>query len=312
MLTTITPWVLAICSVAANPRATVVTFQTKDGVDIVADYYPPPAKNAPVVILLHMYGADRKSWQPLIHALSAGARFAVLAIDWRGSGDSIHPKSMLLREQMKDRDPNFYNEMDRDVSAAYAYLATSKADEVDLSRFGIVGASVGCSIALDYAAMDKSVDIIVCLSPGENYMAVNSIEHIKAYGDRPILLIASKGERDGADALVSVSPKADISIVGRGKIHGTQMFERLKNMDGRIMSYLHNVLGHPSGKRVVASIDGEEYFEVGSDGHEAIASDKVRWFSSASEAESRGLRAGKATNAPSGTSDKSAGNDAHR
>jgi alpha-beta hydrolase superfamily lysophospholipase len=68
-----------------------MSFKTVDGVTIVADYYPPVPQaglKAPIVILLHMYPADRTSWADFAKQLS-GIGIAALAIDMRGHGKSI-------------------------------------------------------------------------------------------------------------------------------------------------------------------------------------------------------------------------------
>jgi len=282
---------------AAPPRPERVRFVTEDGVVIVADYYAPKDDKAPLAILLHMYQRDRKTWRPLVPALHE-AGFAVLAIDMRGHGQSTEPASMRLAERVQQRDRRLFADMDKDVAAAYAWVAREQADRVDLSRFAIVGASVGCSVAIDYASRDKSVDVVVCMTPGLRYLGINSERDIRRYGDRPILLLAAEDEKRAAEVLGKLAARATVTIVPRqggptGALHGTNMFGRVEDIDKRIVAFLLKHIGQPAEAPVVASIHSRVYHKPDSAYADRIKPANKRWFSSAAEAEARGLRASK-------------------
>lgn len=191
----------------AAPAKQTATFETSDGVVIMADYYPPIVKSgekAPIAICIHMYPADRKSWEPLVPGLREGSPgFAVLAYDIRGHGGSTEPKSKNLKAMYDGRDPELFKNAWNDVEAAKKWLATQP--DVDTSRIALIGASIGCSISLDYGGRDKAVKSIVCLSPGTNYFGVDSISHIKKCGDIRVLLISPEGEYSAIEELVSSS-----------------------------------------------------------------------------------------------------------
>ncbi|MFQ5425381.1 MAG: alpha/beta hydrolase [Phycisphaerae bacterium] len=204
----------------------VVHFDTSDGVRIVADYYPPSVakdEKAPVAILIHMYPADRTSWKPLAPRLTA-AGFAVLAYDIRGHGDSVKPASMQLRKKYDGPDSEHFNNAWRDAEAARKWL--SSQPNCDTNRIALIGASIGCSISLHYGSKDKQVRAIVCLSPGTNYMGVDSIRHIRACGQRAILLLSPEGEYEAVKRLVKASggvAQGD-PYPGSHERHGTRMF----------------------------------------------------------------------------------------
>ncbi len=170
-----------------------VEFTTSDGVQIVGDFYLPkkPVEKLPAVILLHMYDSNRRAWDTLAPELQK-AGLAVLAIDLRGHGESIQPANLQLETKAKNRDAKLFQNMWKDVEAAYRWLA--RRPEVDPSRLAIVGASVGCSVALDYAARDKSIDLLVLLSPGVNYLGLDSTADIRKYAYRPILMLSPLDE----------------------------------------------------------------------------------------------------------------------
>ncbi|MHC4093507.1 MAG: alpha/beta hydrolase, partial [Planctomycetota bacterium] len=279
----------AVPGLAHGPEQ--VSFTTEDGVEIVGSYHGPErCALAPVVILLHMYGSDRSAWDPIIEVLHEHG-VAVLAIDLRGHGQSIQPTSMGLQEQAATRDEELFRSMYRDVMAAYAWL--SDQPNVDSSQFGLVGASVGCSVAIDYAARDRSVDVVVCMTPGEDYLGVDSRKHIAEFakhGQRPILLLATEAERKACDALGEIDKFATLGIVGQGKVHGTGMFGKIRGIEEQIADFLVEHLGDAAERPVVAVVDGDEYFDIGSKLDINLQRGQRRLFSSAKEAESRGLK----------------------
>jgi len=214
--------------------------QTADGVSIVGDFYPAAgADRAPLAILLHMYRHDRTSWLPLIAPLHE-AGFAVLAIDLRGHGESIEPASMKLAERVKQRDPGLFNAMHLDVEAATAWAR--KQPGVHPEKLVLVGASVGCSIALDVAARDQSVDAVVCLSPGTNYLGVDSTAHIRKTRNVPILLLAEERERTAVDELAALATNAKGEIVGPDDNHGTRMFGKIAGIERKIVDFLKSAV----------------------------------------------------------------------
>jgi pimeloyl-ACP methyl ester carboxylesterase len=213
-----------------------VEFVSTDGVTLVGDYFPPTGRVlAPPAILLHMYEHDRTSWTPLYEILHNGG-FAVLAIDMRGHGESLKPEEMNLAQRVKDRDPKLFNDMYKDVEAAVKWVRGQP--NVHQEKLALVGASVGCSVAIHYTSMhDGEVTAVVCLSPGTDYMGVDSLEHIAKIEKTPLLLMAGKSEREASEALVAKCKTAAYRAAG-GQAHGTEMFGRAKKIDRRIAEYL--------------------------------------------------------------------------
>ncbi len=270
-----------------------VEYTTSDGVVIIGDYWIPKDANtpAPVVILLHMYRSDRSAWRPLASVLE-DAGFAIMAIDMRGHGESIKPEDRKLEKRVRDRDPVLFRAMHRDVFGAYRWL--QQRPEVDLSRLAIVGASVGCSVALDYAVRDKSVDTIVLMTPGENYLGLDSVEDIKQYGRRPVLMLTSEEERPkGPQVLSELAKQAEVKTYTQTGIHGTRMFGKVPGVQHYIAAYLKKNIGEPQIDAVYGSVNSDVYHAAGSPEIERINDENRRIYSSAVEAERRGLRPSK-------------------
>ncbi len=207
-----------------TPRT--VTLECPDGVKLAADYFPPlikPEEKAPVAVLIHMYPADRSSWKPLIPELRQ-AGFAVLAYDIRGHAGSAELGERNLKQQYDQRDPALFAAAAADVDAAINFLARQPG--CDAQRCVLVGASIGCSIALNFAPRTPVVKAIICLSPGTNYMEMNSLEHIRFCADRAVLLIAPKGEYQAVEELIAASDRKAVGHQYPGGVerHGTRMF----------------------------------------------------------------------------------------
>jgi pimeloyl-ACP methyl ester carboxylesterase len=231
----------------------VIKFETSDSVKIAADYYPPAVEageRAPVAILVHMYPADRTSWEPLVpHLRKAG--FAVLAYDIRGTGGSIEPADKNLQKMYKDQDPALFKDAWKDAEAAKKWLSTKP--ECDVNKIAMIGASIGCSISLEYGSRDGAVRAIVCLSPGTDYFGVDSIASIRKCGKRAMLLMSPKTEHEAVKKLVKAS--SDVArgeeYPGSREQHGTGMLlapygEKVKK---RIVAFVSEGVGMKSNEK---------------------------------------------------------------
>jgi len=218
-------------------------FKTDDGVTIHGDYYPPTGRAiSPAAVLLHMYSHDRATWAPLLKPLHE-AGFAVLAIDMRGHGESTEPASMKLADRVKERDPALFNDMHKDALAAIQWVRAQP--NVDPERLVLIGASVGCSVAIDTMAREPSVDAVVCMTPGTKYLGVDSTAHILKTGPRPILLLATEDERAATDTLSKSADNATGEIVGSGRVHGTNMFGKIDGIEAKITTFVRDAVHTP-------------------------------------------------------------------
>lgn len=284
---------LLIACAAAGARALEpepVTFPAADGMQIAADYYAPdrkPTERAPMVILLHMYRSDRKAWQPLVAPLH-DAGFAILALDLRGHGESATTET---RDRVHARDGRLFREMQADVRGAYDWLASRP--EIDRARFALVGASVGGSIALQYAVVDRSVDALVWLSPGINYLDIDSAGDLAQIRGRRILMLATEDERDAPYTLQQRGQGVELHVFDGQKAHGTDMLGKISEVEQRIVRFLKTGIGRPSKTVVFGTINSNIYHPPDSGWIGEIAPTNLRHYSSPQEAEARGLRAAR-------------------
>ena len=129
-------------ALAAEPQA--VTFAARDGVQISAVLHLPAKTPAPAVVLLNMLGRTHRDWDGAA-AKFVEAGIAVLAVDFRpvaiADPDSPAPVG------------SPYGALVLDAEAARAYLATRP--EINPTRIGMAGASLGANVAVLAAANDQ-------------------------------------------------------------------------------------------------------------------------------------------------------------
>lgn len=222
----------------AKEAQVTVRISTRDGVTLAGSYYPPAHGPVPAVLLLHMLARDRTDWNPLAAKFQA-AGWAVLSLDLRGHGGShLQGGKTVHWRDFSDAD---FNKMVLDVEAAQEHLKGLK--EVDPGKMAIVGASIGCNIALNFASDHPQVRALILLSPGLEYRGVLSEPAMKRYGAsrRPALIVSSTDDPYSADSSKRLKALAEARaslILYQRAGHGTRMLTQEKDLEGRIVSWL--------------------------------------------------------------------------
>jgi pimeloyl-ACP methyl ester carboxylesterase len=137
-VTTLLVLLFILLAIGLVPAQELVTFPTLDGYLLHADLY---GKGDRAVVLAHGGRFTKESWRKQAETL-AGAGFRVLAIDFRGYGQSV-PGS-------RSADWKHYP----DVLAAVRYLHDAGAKSVS-----VVGASMGGDAAGDASAASNAGEI---------------------------------------------------------------------------------------------------------------------------------------------------------
>jgi uncharacterized protein len=123
------PHASKVPALAANEQRFTLT--ASDGIKTAASYFPAAAQDAPGVLLFHGVTSSRNQFRSQIGWLNA-AGYAVLAIDFRGHGESDQvPRSFGLFEA-------------RDARAAYNWLKRKQGG----ARIGAIGVSLGGAATL--------------------------------------------------------------------------------------------------------------------------------------------------------------------
>jgi pimeloyl-ACP methyl ester carboxylesterase len=197
-----------------------VTLSAEDGWNLNARYLPA-AEDSPTVVLIHAAKSDLAEWEPWLKPMKRYG-FGYLALDLRGHGNSfVTPdgSTTTWRAFSVSGSDNEYNRMLRDVDAALAYLSTHS---VTADRVVLAGDTLGANLAIKAAAINQEISMVIAVSPVLNVNDVLSVNPLRAYGRRPLLMIAGA---DRAKQYKEFQLLNDIARMACGKANVTVMVE---------------------------------------------------------------------------------------
>ncbi|HEY7497993.1 MAG TPA: alpha/beta fold hydrolase [Vicinamibacterales bacterium] len=222
---------VAAIVILSDPLAAAqrITFRADDGVALAGTWYEPSSRPAPAVILVHMLQKSRRDWDPAA-ARMASEGIGALAVDLRGHGES----------QGSAQD---YGGMAQDIRAARRWLATRA--EVNPSRIGIAGASLGATLAAQVAAEDPSIASLALLSPSIDYRGLRIDAPLRKFGARPALLVASDDDgyavRSSRDLQKAGGGTRETIVLSRAG-HGTAMLASDPDLARRLVEWFRRTL----------------------------------------------------------------------
>jgi len=184
------------------------------------------ARPFPGVILLHMLGDNRKSWQSAgFEQALVEAGYAVLNLDMRGHGDTGGETDWKLAEE--------------DLNTAWQYFVD--LDIVSAEGTAVIGASIGANMALITAVNFPDIQTAILLSPGLDYRGVTTDDRIESYGERPLLIVASKGDTYAAQSAQTLHDmalgEAEL-IIYDDSAHGTRLFSAQSDLSQTLIDWL--------------------------------------------------------------------------
>jgi dienelactone hydrolase len=215
-------------------KRTEVSFQSQDGYTLYADLILPEKASAdhkvPGVVLLHSALGDRHIFESLGQSLSRRG-IAVLAVDWRGRGQSIERGYHFdLSKAEREKTP-------LDVIAAIKFLRGSIG--VDGNRLGIVGLVLSAKYAMLAAASEARLKTLVVMTgfiPGDSEK--ESINKLRL----PILYLLSAGRPRVTKAMMdhfALTQSSGSQVFSyEGGTHGFHLLEMDKSWDPIIVGWL--------------------------------------------------------------------------
>jgi dienelactone hydrolase len=214
-----------------------VDIKAPDGANLKGTYFSP-GRRGPAILLLHQCNMDRHAWDGLAKDLAASG-FHVLAIDYRGYGDSGEhfANQGERRKVVQEKWPS-------DVDAAYAYLTEQKG--VDKTRTAAGGASCGVTQSSNLATRHHEIKALMLLSGVASGEAKSYIANSPGL---PVFGAASEGDTDAAKGIkevleVSKNPHSTVKLYA-GTEHGVPMFAKNSELEPMIVSWLNAQLaGH--------------------------------------------------------------------
>lgn len=209
-------FLIAFTTVAQDlPEKAPVEIEASDALVLKGDFYAQPEPSVGI-LLLHMNNSDRNGWSAFVpYLLEAG--YSVLAVDMRGFGQTGGTRDFELAQT--------------DVQTWLDWLKSQE----NITGIAVVGASVGAGIGLIGCANDLDCLGVVALSPGEDFFGVMPADAVQnGLTDRPMLLVASHGDTDSADAVRAFAQVATgvftLQMYDRSQ-HGTGYFIGLGSKD---------------------------------------------------------------------------------
>ena len=195
-----------------------VKMNTKDGVEIIGDYYEAQGNKG--ALLLHMMPADRKSWIKFAEKLQAN-NFKVLSIDLRGHGESQGGPDGYKKFSDAEHQASIF-----DVEAGADFLK-----EKGVSALHLVGASIGANLALKYLAEHPETKSAILLSPGLDYRGVKTSDLTQLAESQAVYAIASEDDQYSFETVKKLFETASFNDSRMIKIfkdagHGTTIFEK--------------------------------------------------------------------------------------
>jgi alpha-beta hydrolase superfamily lysophospholipase len=158
--------------------------------------------------------------------------FAVVAVDFRGHGDSGGAVGAKGLDGLR-----------LDVKAAKGFLR--ERPEVVASVLGEAGASIGANLAVLDAADDPAVRSIALLSPGLDYRGLRIEAAMKKFGARSALLASSTKDLYSARSireLVLIGPGPREVRFSESVAHGTTMLARDADLIGALVDWFRRTL----------------------------------------------------------------------
>ena len=219
-----------LLAAAAGAESETVSLRSADGHEIAGTLWPN--EDGPGILLLHQCNSSRAMYEELGGKL-AEAGFKVLAIDFRGFGDS---KGNGLDLSSADREvwQQAMAGFPQDAEAAYSFLAGRGSGEVT----GALGASCGGWQLPGLAAEHGELARLGFFSSG--LKAVHERDLLQMTAPR-YLFIAAKGDisaaRPAGTILYRGGKERSEVLLYEGDAHGYPLFEQDPELADKIVSF---------------------------------------------------------------------------
>ncbi len=178
---------LAACGLA-DRTSEPVELMTADGVRLVGHAFPS-STGAAVIVVHGLRGSAATMLRHAAPLIEGG--FGVLLLDLRAHGGSDGRRLTHGHQEMQD------------LNAAYEYLAGRP--DVDAARIGLLGGSMGGSLAILAGAANPGIGAVVAESPYARFDAA-AIEGFLGLGSMRSRLVFALAERMIGQAMAPIAP----------------------------------------------------------------------------------------------------------
>jgi alpha-beta hydrolase superfamily lysophospholipase len=224
---------------------TPLEFKSVDGWTLHA-VWEKAAEGRPTLVLLHGTGQRKESWRPFALEL-ARAGLGYIAVDLRGHGESRTTPGgdqINYRKLRASKAVNDYEDMTRDAEAAVNLLVSRGVAEETIA---VMGAEVGGSVAVKYAAVHPKVPFVIMLSPGLAWQEIPLVNAVRAFKGRatPILMVHSEADKRSAKETPLLYAFAKNAVGERNATlivepleRGTRLFRANKDLAARVLAWI--------------------------------------------------------------------------
>lgn len=205
----------------APMQAEAVTFQAEDGVALAGDLYASTEPEAPAVVLVHTFRADRSEWKPFVDVLARSAkRPTVLTFDLRGHGGS--------KSQGDAAGPADWSTMDKDDLTLFLDDIAAAVKYVDrggrAKSIVLVGSSLGAALVATAAHRLPKVVALGLVSPGAAIEGFSVYEPFAEVREKRAFIAGAAADtvsREPVAALGKMAKNGTVKVY-RGQAHAAR------------------------------------------------------------------------------------------
>lgn len=190
-----------------------IQYTTEDNFNMTGNLYLPKlpkGQKAPLVVLLHSIGTNKRMWGDLPELL-ASKGYACLALDLRGHGQSIYNSRLKERSWMYFTDKD-YAKYPKDVIYSIEAMKTQFGKKINTNKMIFIGSNIGANTAVLAAAkINKKgyfVKSIVMISPRLKIKNLFIPIEMVNYGAHPILIFDNKNIPKGFNETLEIKKYA--------------------------------------------------------------------------------------------------------
>ncbi len=185
---------------ASHPSFTTITFPSRDGLTITADWYLAP-KARGCILLCHRSHFNRGEYREIAPRLVEFG-FSCLAIDQRSGMNVLGTTNETSTLAKKRKLPTGYLDARQDIEAAID-VAFEKNNHQPIIIFG---SSYSASLALLISTHHTKIKTVITFSPGEYLKGIKLAEALKDF-NLPLFITAAKEEMSATDDLIRHIPQ---------------------------------------------------------------------------------------------------------
>jgi len=239
--------IVSSCALFSSPEYSMpekvnvneISVLTRDNLKVsVKNYIPESKEKLPAVILIHMLGKDKTSWNKFIPRLLENG-YAVFNVDMRGHGRStkIQNGHEIFYTNMNETD---WKKLPDDVLDIINFIQNEKS--VNKDKISIIGASIGANTAIiEGSEYPDKIKAVVALSPGLDYHGLITLDAAKKL-DIPIFIASSEGDTyslESSNQLNKVVKSTHDLLIYKGSEHGTNLLNQSEDLENKVISWLN-------------------------------------------------------------------------